>query len=201
MIRQLSLEEKRVEDQLKCNIQRQKTLERNIDLTKRILDKLKPLEKSGAISELQILQQSNQLETQRDELIQLKNKREELTNDSRSRQAQLQGSLDLVRDKLRNELVKAPISGTVFDLQPDNNRYVTVNAEPLLKIVPNGELGGQVNVNNQDIGFIRSGQPVKVRVDSFPYTEYGELNGSIRSIGADALPPNELIRSYHFPLT
>ena len=75
-----------------------------------------------------------------------------------------------------------------------------MNAEPLLKIVPNGELGGQVNVNNQDIGFIRSGQPVKVRVDSFPYTEYGELNGSIRSIGADALPPNELIRSYHFPL-
>ena len=116
--RQLSLEEKRVEDQLKGNIQRQKTLERNIDLTKRILDKLKPLEKSGAISELQILQQSNQLETQRDELIQLKNKREELTNDSRSRQAQLQGSLDLVRDKLRNELVKAPISGTVFDLHP-----------------------------------------------------------------------------------
>ena len=85
-------------------------------------------------------------------------------------------------------------------MKPDNDKYVTLNAEPLLKIVPVGELGGEVNVGNQDIGFIKKGQPVKVRIDSFPYTQYGEIKGKIRRIGADALPPNELIRQYHFPV-
>ena len=90
---------------------------------------------------------------------------------------------------MRNEIVKAPFSGTVFDLKPDNNRYVTRNAESLLKIVPDGELGAEVNIGNQDIGFIRPGQSVKVRVNSFPYTEYGEIDGKINRIGADSLPP------------
>ena len=197
---QLKLEEKRLTDQLISNNQRQETLKRTINLTERILNKLTPLERDGAISEIQILQQYNQLETQRDELIQLRNRRQELITESKTRLAQLQGSLEQVRNRLLNEFVKAPISGTVFELKPDNNQYVTTNAEPLLKIVPKGDLGGEVNVGNKDIGFIRTGQSVKVRVDSFPYTEYGEINGTISDIGADALPPNNIIRTYHFPL-
>ena len=197
---QLALEDERLEDQLRSNLKRQETLQRNINLTERILAKLTPLEQGGAISELQILEKANQLETQKDELIQLQTQREERINDSNTRRADLQGRLSQVRSQLRNEVVKAPISGIVFDLQPDNNRYVATTAEPLLKIVPEGRLGGEVNVLNQDIGFIRPGQAVKVRVDSFPYTEYGEIDGNINSIGADALPPNELIRAYHFPV-
>ena len=88
----------------------------------------------------------------------------------------------------------------MFDLQPDSDSYVATNAQPLLKIVPSGQLSGEVNVGNQDIGFIRAGQAVKIRIDSFPYTEYGEIDGKISSIGADALPPTELIRTYHFPV-
>ncbi len=198
--RQLALESKRINDQLRNNSQRQETLTRNIALSERILEKLTPLEKDGAISEIQILQEANRLESQRDELLQLKISREELQNDSQSRIATLEGQLQQVRSQLRNEIVKAPISGVVFDMQPDNNRYVATNAEPLLKIVPSGQLGGEVNVDNKDIGFIRAGQAVKIRVDSFPFTEYGDIDGNIRSIGADALPPNEIIRSYHFPV-
>ena len=166
----------------------------------KILERLEPLEENGAISELQILQQANQLEAQKDELLQEVTKSEELENDSKTRTTDLEGELQQLRSRLRNELIEAPISGTIFNLKPDNNRYVAVNAEPLLKIVPSGKLSGKVNVGNQDIGFIRKGQKVKIRVNSFPYTEYGEINGEIDSIGADSLPPNEIIRSYHFPV-
>ena len=200
LTRQLSLEEDHLESQLRSNAKRQETLKRNIALTEKILNRLRPLETSGAISELQVLQQANQLETQKDELIQLQTKREEIQNDSKRRRAQLEGDLNQVRNQLRNEVVKAPISGTLFDLTPDNNRYVTTTAEPMLKIVPTGNLGGEVNVINKDIGFIRAGQEVTVRVNSFPYTEYGEIDGRINRIGADALPPTDLIRSYHFPV-
>ena len=198
--RQLELERERVKDQLRRNSQRQQTLTRNISLSEQILERLIPLQRGGAISEIQILQQSNQLESQRDELLQLQTQRDELQNDSQSRTANLEGQLKQIQSQLRNEIVKAPISGTIFDMQPDNNSYVATNAQPLLKIVPKGKLGGEVNVGNQDIGFIRPGQAAKIRIDSFPYTEYGEIDGTIRSIGADSLPPNELIRSYHFPV-
>ena len=70
----------------------------------------------------------------------------------------------------------------------------------MLKIIPTGKLSGQVNIGNSDIGFLSTGQEVKVRVDSFPYTEYGEIEGEITNIGADALPPSKTIPSYHFPI-
>ncbi len=200
LIRQIELEQDRLEDQSRSNSQRQETLVRNINLTKNIVSRLQPLEENGAISELQVLQEKNRLEVQRDELIQLRTQGEELQNDSFSRTEQLKAQLSKIRNQMRHEIVKAPISGTVFDLVPDNDRYVTTTAETLMQIVPKGLLGGEVNVSNQDIGFIRSGLKVKVRVDSFPYTEYGEINGQINRIGADALPPTQFIPTYHFPV-
>ncbi len=198
--KQILLEEKRLTEQLRNNEQRQKTLKRNISLTKEIINRFRPLEESGAISEVQILQKENQLEGQRDELNQTITERSELMHNSHDRKAELQGNLNRVLNKLENEIMKAPISGTLFDLRPDTNRYVAQNAEPLLKIVPSGELGGEVNVGNQDIGFIRPGQLVKIRVNAFPFTEYGEIDGSISRIGADALAPTQLINMYHFPV-
>lgn len=197
---QLTLEGLSLAERLKSNAQRQVTATRNVQLSTNILERLKPLETGGAMSEVQILQQSNQLETQRDQLLQLKTERNQLISDSNARRQELRGRLAQVQNQLRNEVLKAPISGVVFDLKPDNDRYVAQNAEPLLKIVPSGNLSAQVNVSNQDIGFIKAGLPVKVRVDAFPYTEYGEIPGEVSQVGADALPPTELIRTYHFPV-
>ncbi len=90
------------------------------------------------MSEVQILQQSNRLETQRDQLLQLKTERNQLISDSNARRQELRGRLAQVQNQLRNEVVKASISECVFDLKPDNNRYVAQNAEPLMKIVPSG---------------------------------------------------------------
>ena len=197
---QLEIEQEKVKDQLRRNVQRQKTLSRNIDLSQNILERLIPLKEKGAISEIQILNQMNRLETEKDEMLQLQTIKEELINDSNSRQAQLRGELEKALHQLKNEHVKAPIGGTIFDLTPDNDNYVTRVAEPLMKIVPAGKLGGEVNIVKRDIGFIRKGQKVKVRVNSFPYTEYGEVDGVIENVGADALPPNNIIRDFHFPV-
>ena len=63
--KQIEIESLRLNDQLDSNKQREKTIERNIQLNKQILNRLIPLEEEGAISELQILQQENNLEAQR----------------------------------------------------------------------------------------------------------------------------------------
>ena len=197
---QLTLEKKSVKDKLTRNNQSQKTAIRTISLTKEIIARLEPLEKKGAISELQLLEKKNLYESQKDRLEQLKTERKQIMNQSKSKTTELTGRVKKTMQQLKNEFVKAPISGTVFDLIPDNDSYVTRNAEPLLKLIPKGTLGAEINIFNKDIGFIRKGQPVKVRVDSFPYTQYGEIEGEISRIGADASPPNKLINQYHFPV-
>jgi len=55
-------------------------------------------------------------------------------------------------------------------------------------------------VPNKDIGFVKTGQIAKVRVDAFPFTRYGELEGRVAQIGADALPPDESANFYRFPV-
>ena len=201
LIKQLSIEEKRLSQALLSSSQRIQTLERNIKLSEKILSRLVPLEEKGAISELQILQQKNNLLSQRDQLIQLLTQKDQIINESESRTADLKNKLDLINFELKNEYIKSSVVGTVFDLKPDSSNYLTQQAEALLKIVPTGNLGAEVNITNRDIGFVRPGQEVDVRVDSFPFTEYGQLSGEIANVGADALPPTPLIRNYHFPVS
>lgn len=200
LTKQIDIEEKRVTQELKSNAQRQQTLERNIELTTDIANRLNPLQRKGAISEIQLFQQLNNLESQKDEMTQLKTSRSKIVNDSLSRLTELKGKLGEIKNRLRNEYIKSPLKGTVFDLKPDNNSYVTSKSEILAKIIPKGNLSAEVILSNQDIGFIYKGQEVKVRVDSFPFTQYGEIEGFIKSIGADALPPTNIIKQYHFPV-
>ena len=38
-----------------------------------------------------------------------------------------------------------------------------------------------------------------VRIDSFPYSEFGDIKGTILLVGSDALPPDEAHKFYRFP--
>ena len=72
-------------------------------------------------------------------------------------------------------------------------------SEPVLKIVPNDTLIAKVYITNKDIGFVNEEMPVDVRVDSFPYSEFGDVKGELVRIGSDALPPDEVYPFYRFP--
>ena len=45
------------------------------------------------------------------------------------------------------------------------------------------------------------GAEVKVRVDAYPYNEFGEIKGVIDSIGSDVLEPDQNFNFYRFPIT
>ena len=66
--------------------------------------------------------------------------------------------------------------------------------------IPQSGLFAEVFVPNKDIGFVKIGQKGKVRVDAFPFTRYGELNGTVTSVAADALSPDETSNIYRFPI-
>lgn len=102
----------------------------------------------------------------------------------------------------------APVSGVVFDLQPTSEGFVGNNSEPILKIVPEEGLVARVFITNSDIGFVKecadpadisTCMDVDVRIDSFPFSEYGDIDGKLVEIGSDALPPDQLFQFYRFP--
>ena len=95
--------------------------------------------------------------------------------------------------------MKAPTSGTVFELTAKDNQIATLG-ETLMEIIPDNPAKAQVFVSNRDIGFVRLGQETRVRVDAYPFTKFGDIKGSISSIGADVLEPDETNNTYRFPV-
>ena len=39
-----------------------------------------------------------------------------------------------------------------------------------------------------------------IRIDSFPYSEFGDIKGELISVGSDALPPDQTHQAYRFPV-
>jgi len=56
---------------------------------------------------------------------------------------------------LKYQVLRAPVSGTVFDLQAHAPGFVTTL--PVLKVVPDDALTAKVFISNQDIGFVKEG--------------------------------------------
>lgn len=69
-----------------------------------------------------------------------------------------------------------------------------------MRVVP--EEGGMeviAYVPNQEIGFIGEGQHVDVKVNAFPYTRYGTVNGTVKKISKDAIPDADAQQSQRDP--
>jgi hemolysin D len=113
--------------------------------------------------------------------------------------AEIGNKLNQAKLTLNYQEIKSPTDGIVFDLKPKAPGFVTNPTEAVLKIVPSDNLVAKVYITNRDIGFVRTGMPVDVRVDSFPFSEFGDIKGTLTSIGSDALPPTQVRNFYSFP--
>lgn len=82
----------------------------------------------------------------------------------------------------------APVTGTVQQLAIHTVGGVVKEAEALMAIVPDNEtLEVEAQVENKDIGFVKPGQSATIKIESFPYTRYGYLQGTVESVSHDAM--------------
>jgi hemolysin D len=102
---------------------------------------------------------------------------------------------------LQYQELRSPVDGVVFNLQPHAPGFVANTTQPLLSIVPQDHLIASVELTNKDIGFIQPGMPVDVKIESFPESEFGSINGKLIWVGSDALPPTQNRSFYAFPAT
>ena len=122
--------------------------------------------------------------------------RQDFTTDNTQKRAMAQERLDQALQQLRQadrsveELtLTAPVSGIVHALAVTTVGQAVKPGLQLLQIVPE-DTSIRVNayVLNTDIGFVRVGQPATIKVDSFPYTRYGTIQGRVTRIAPDAVP-------------
>ena len=82
----------------------------------------------------------------------------------------------------------APVSGVVNRLRVHTIGGVVTSAQPLMSIVPaNPTLVAEAWIRNKDIGFVSEHQAVSVKVDAFPFTKYGLIEGTITQLSTDAV--------------
>jgi membrane fusion protein, adhesin transport system len=91
-------------------------------------------------------------------------------------------------DVLRRSTLVSPVRGIVKQIRiPTLGGVVTAGA-PIMDIVPVGEqVLIEARVRPADIGFVKVGQPVEIKLSAYEYTVYGSLKGVVQSISPDAL--------------
>ncbi len=99
-------------------------------------------------------------------------------------------SEDLVKAEQRTKLqvLTAPVDGVVQQLAVHTIGGVVTPAQALLVLVPaESHLEIEAMVSNRDIGFVHPGQQAEIKIDTFPFTRYGLLHGTVLSVSQDAI--------------
>lgn len=105
-----------------------------------------------------------------------------------TRAASLQQEVVKAAQRAGVQRLTAPVDGVVQQLAVHTLGGVVTPAQPLLVIVPRDHpLEVDAWVENKDIGFVSVGQPVEVKLDTFPFTTYGTIPGTILVVSRDAV--------------
>jgi HlyD family secretion protein len=88
--------------------------------------------------------------------------------------------------------LRAPQAGVVKELATTTIGAVVQPGTVLLSLVPRNEpLLAEVAIQNEDIGFIRAGQPVRVKFATYPFQKYGTVDGVVKTVIADSSQQQE----------
>ncbi|MDX2232317.1 MAG: HlyD family type I secretion periplasmic adaptor subunit [Leptolyngbyaceae cyanobacterium bins.349] len=104
---------------------------------------------------------------------------------------QINAQLSQIQMDLKHQDLRSPVDGIVFNLSSKVPGAIAQPGQALLQVVPNESLISQVQVANSDIANIQVGMPVEVRIDAYPFTEFGSVKGVIAKVGREALAMNQ----------
>lgn len=111
------------------------------------------------------------------------------------------GELPALRDKVDRTEVRSPIDGVVHRVLVATIGGVVQPGQTIVEVVPAGDTPlVEAKIKPADIGFLRVGQPARVKVSAYDSSTYGSLSGKIETISPDAIE-NEKTGDRHFLIT
>jgi hemolysin D len=97
---------------------------------------------------------------------------------------------DLIKaeQKTKLQLLTSPVDGVVQQLTIHTVGGVVTPAQALLAVVPSdSRLEIEAMISNRDIGFVHAGQEAEIKIDTFSFTRYGLLHGTVLTVSQDAV--------------
>jgi adhesin transport system membrane fusion protein len=173
----------------------------------------KPLESSGAVSEVDLLKLEREVSKYRGDREQTKaqisrvqsaileadRKIDEISQNFRSKVRtelsettaklnSLNESSVALTDKVAQATLKSPVNGTVSRLFYNTVGGVIQPGKEVLEVVPSDDaLILETKIQPKDIAFIRLLQPATVKLTAYDYTVYGALDAIVENISADSV--------------
>lgn len=86
-----------------------------------------------------------------------------------------------------NYIIEAPIAGKLAYLSNLSENEFVKTEQPLFAVVPdNDHIIGIVRIDKEGFGKIKTGQQVRIKLNNYPYQEFGQLTGQITSVSTIA---------------
>ena len=210
---QIKLERKRFEEESRAVearkrgvVERLNGLKRSLNTESSIYTNIIPLAEIGAMQLTELLRQRNKVEQLESDAQVVKADLEEveaqlnkLKQESLREVSEIERQLVEVEDTITKEKLSAPIAGIVYGMIPSSAGYAASAGETLVKVVPGGEIEAKIYITNQDVGFMKPGMKAQIRVDAFPFTQFGSITGSLKSVGTLPLEPDQQNPMPRFP--
>ena len=183
------------------------------NLTARELEMTRPLAKSGAISDVELLRLERDVARYRGERdsansdiprlesaineatrkmqeveLTFRNvARSELSETSAKLNALSEGSTAL-EDRVKQTEIRSPVNGTVKQLKINTVGGVVQPGKDVIEVVPSDDaLVLEARVLPRDIAFLRPGQKALVKFTAYDFATYGGLEATLEHIGADTV--------------
>lgn len=111
---------------------------------------------------------------------------EDLLGISRERDA-LKEQLQKADKRSKLVTLAAPVDSVVLEIAKLSTGSVVQAAETFFTLVPlNVTLEAEVQIDAVDVGYIKLGHPVHVKLEAFPYQKHGTIDAKVRTISEDA---------------
>jgi multidrug efflux pump subunit AcrA (membrane-fusion protein) len=83
--------------------------------------------------------------------------------------------------------IRAPVNGVIASLDVPGAGAVVEQGSRIATIVPeSARLVAEVQVPNKDVAFVGAGRRAKLKIDAFPYQDYGTITGKVNNVSSDA---------------
>lgn len=106
---------------------------------------------------------------------------------------ELSANIKEIEFKNRKQTIVSPVDGYVNTLMIHTVGGVVTPAQKLISIVPAASpLVVKATVMSRDIGFIKEGMPVLIKIDTFDFQKYGMINGKVKKVAKDSIDDQKL---------
>lgn len=190
---------------------------RSLELVQRELDVTRPMVRSGAVSEVEILRLEREVNRLRGESEQSQSQAKrlksaveearrkvsevevEFANEVRgeitetlARMNGLRAASTGLSDRVQQTEVRSPVNGTVKQLYFNTIGGVVLPGKEIVEVVPlDDTLLVEVRIRPKDIAFLLPGQEARVKFSAYDFVVYGGLDGVVEHISADTIMDEE----------